>query len=134
MTKSLGRREFLGMTAAGTVGLIGASFWTKAWAADTPDLVVYNAKVYTVDDSMPRAEAFAVLGGRFVAVGKNDEIRALAGRRTRTFDAKGMMIVPGFNDSHNHVVGTDVLYSVHVGNPYVVEYVSIASIIDKLRA
>ena len=134
MPKSLRRREFLGMTVAGTAGLLGASFWTKAWAADMPDLVVYNAKVHTVDDSMPRAEAFAVLDGKFVAVGKSDEIRALAGRRTRTFDAKGMMIVPGFNDSHNHVVGTDVLYSVHVGNPFVVEYVSIASIIDKLRA
>ena len=50
MTKLLRRREFLGMTAAGTAGLIGASFWTKAWAADTPDLVVYNANIYTVDD------------------------------------------------------------------------------------
>ncbi len=133
MTKALRRREFLGLSA-GALGFVGASAWTKAWAADTPDLVVYNAKVYTVDGSVPRAEAFAVRDGKFVAVGKSDEIRGLAGRRTQRFDAKGMMIVPGFNDCHNHVVGTDVLYSVHVGNPFEVEYVSIASIIDKLRA
>ena len=135
MSQSISRREFLGLSAAGTVGLVGSSFWTKAWAtAETPDLAVYNAKVFTVDQSMPRAEAFAVRNGKFVAVGKSAEIRGLVGRGTRTFDAQGMMIVPGFNDSHNHIVGTDVLYSVHVGNPFEVEYVSIASIIDKLRA
>lgn len=135
MNKSMSRREFLGLTAAGTAGLVGSSFWTKAWAtAEAPDLVVYNAKVHTVDQSVPRAEAFAVRNGRFVAVGQSADIRGLIGRRTRAFDAKGMMIVPGFNDSHNHIAGTDVLYSVHVGNPFVAEYVSIASIIDKLRA
>lgn len=49
MTKSIRRREFLGLTAAGTVGLVGASLWTKAWAAvEAPDLVFYNAKAYTV--------------------------------------------------------------------------------------
>jgi predicted amidohydrolase YtcJ len=135
MSKSTSRREFLGLTAAGTVGLVGSSFWTRAWAAaETPDLVVYNAKVHTVDRSVPRAEAFAVRDGRFLAVGKSTEIRGLIGKGTQAFDAQGMMVVPGFNDSHNHIVGTDVLYSVHVGNPFVAEYVSIASIIDKLRA
>ena len=135
MSKSISRREFLGLTAAGTVGLVGSSFGTKAWATtETPDLVVYDAKVHTVDRAIPRAEAFAVRNGKFVAVGKSAEILGLVGRRTQTFDAKGMMVVPGFNDTHNHIVGTDVLYSVHVGNPFVVEYVSIASIVDKLHA
>ena len=44
-----------------------------------------------------------------------------------------MTIVPGFNDSHNHAPGNELLYEVLVGNPYDVEFVSIASIIDKLR-
>jgi predicted amidohydrolase YtcJ len=45
-----------------------------------------------------------------------------------------MTIVPGFIDAHNHAPGAILLYEVLVGNPYQVEFVTIASIIDKLRA
>jgi predicted amidohydrolase YtcJ len=45
-----------------------------------------------------------------------------------------MTIVPGFIDCHNHAGGVVLLYEVLVGNPYVVEFVTIASIIEKLRA
>jgi predicted amidohydrolase YtcJ len=99
-----------------------------------PDLVVFNAKVYTVDAQMPRAEAFAVKAGRFIAVGASDEIKSLAGRHTRTWDARQMTIVPGFIDAHNHAPGAILLYEVLVGNPYDVEFVTIASIVEKLRA
>src|SRR5258707_13323611 len=83
---------------------------------------------------MPKAEALAVKAGRFVAVGTSDDIRALAGKSTQTFDAKQMTVVPGFIDCHNHAPGNTLLYEVVVGNPYVVEFVTIASIVDKLRA
>lgn len=108
-----------------------------------PDLIVHNARVHTVDDVLPKAQAFAVRGGRFVAVG-SDDIKNLAGKKTRMLDAKRMMVVPGFIDTHNHAGagglgngyagGEGLLYDVHVGNPYEVEQVSIASIIDKLKA
>ena len=124
------RRGFINFAGA---GLLGASTWTKAWAAETPDLIVTNATVYTVDDAMPKAEAFAVRDGKFVAVGKSDDIKGLAGKGTQTFDAKGMTIVPGFIDCHNHAPGNVLLYEVIVGNPYVVEFVTIQSIIDKLK-
>ena len=45
-----------------------------------------------------------------------------------------MTIVPGFIDCHNHAGGTTLLYEVLVGNPFEVEFVTIASIVDKLRA
>jgi hypothetical protein len=45
-----------------------------------------------------------------------------------------MTIVPGFIDCHNHAPGNILLYEVVVGNPYVVEFVTISSIVDKLRA
>ena len=45
-----------------------------------------------------------------------------------------MTIVPGFIDCHNHAPGNVLLYEVVVGNPYVVEFVTIQSIIDKLKA
>jgi len=108
-----------------------------------PDLIVHNARVHTVNDALPKVQAFAVRAGRFVAVG-GDDIRSLAGKKTRVFDAKGMMVVPGFIDTHNHAGaggigngnagGEGLLYDVHVGNPYEVEQVSIASIIAKLKA
>ena len=99
----------------------------------SPDLIVVNAKVYTMDPRSPRAEAFAVSGGRFVAVGSTSDIRNLAGKNTQTFDAKGMTVVPGFIDCHNHAGGETLLNEVLVGNPFEVEFVSIRSIIDKLR-
>src|SRR5262245_10241544 len=146
MTDRQSRREFMGFTAAGVAGLL-----TPPWLADArgvsrrtiesvsslsadPDLVVYNAKVYTMDSAAPRAEAFAVLGGRFVQVGRTADIKALAGKRTQSVDAKQMTIVPGFTDCHNHAGGTTLLYEVLVGNPFEVEFVTIASIIDKLKA
>ena len=94
------------------------------------DLVVFNAKVYTVDESAPRAEAFAVKANRFVAVGKTADIKELIGKGTQTFDAQQMTVVPGFIDCHNHAPGNTLLYDVIVGNPYVVEFVTIDSIVD----
>src|SRR4029077_12302945 len=98
------------------------------------DLVVFNAKVYTVDSRMPTAEAFAVSGQRFVFVGNAAEAKTLIGKGTQTLDAKQRTIVPGFIDCHNHAGGNTLLYEVIVGNPYEVEFVTIASIVEKLRA
>ena len=125
------RREFLGLTGLGLAGAVTAR--RAAAEPQDPDLVVFNAKVYTVDARVPKAEAFAVKGGRFTAVGTTADIRALA-RGAQTFDARQMTIVPGFIDCHNHAPGNTLLYEVLVGNPYVVEFVTIASIVDKLRA
>ena len=89
-----------------------------------PDLIVINAKVYTMDTRAPRAEAFAVTNGRFTAVGTTNDIKGLAGTRTQTFDAKGMTVVPGFIDCHNHAGGEVLLNEVLVGNPFDVEFVT----------
>jgi predicted amidohydrolase YtcJ len=132
------RRGFMGLSAAGIAGLVGAR-WPGATAAaavdsaQDPDLVVFNAKVYTVDPLTPRVEAFAIKAGRFVAVGSTEDVKTLIGKRTQTFDAKQMTVVPGFIDAHNHAPGAILLYEVLVGNPYEVEFVTIASIVDKLR-
>ncbi|HTR37612.1 MAG TPA: amidohydrolase [Bryobacteraceae bacterium] len=131
------RRDFLGWTTAGIAGFAGAPWQRAAKAAEAPreaDLVVFNAKVYTVDASAPKAEAFAVKSGRFTAIGSSEDIRGLIGKTTQTYDAKQMTIVPGFIDCHNHAPGETLLYEVLVGNPYVVEFVTIGSIVEKLRA
>ncbi len=141
MHSSADRRDFLGLVAGGVAGAMA-----RPALADPqePDLIVFNAKVHTVDAALPKAQAFAVRAGRFVAVGSND-IKSLAGKKTQITDAKGMMVVPGFIDTHNHAGaggaidtgnagGEGLLYDVAVGNPYEVEQVSIASIIAKLKA
>ncbi|HJT87789.1 MAG TPA: amidohydrolase [Bryobacteraceae bacterium] len=129
------RRGFLAV-AGGTIASFGGGpgLRSATAAVQDTDLVVLNAKVYTVDARTPKAEAFAVQGGRFTAVGTTPEVRGLAGKATQTYDAGGMTIVPGFIDCHNHAPGNTLLYEVLVGNPYVVEFVTIASIVDKLRA
>ncbi|HEY0379537.1 MAG TPA: amidohydrolase [Pyrinomonadaceae bacterium] len=66
------------------------------------ELVVYNAKVRTMDARQPVAEAIAVYGNRIVAVGSSEEIRKLAGKGTRLLDARGALVLPGFNDAHVH--------------------------------
>ena len=85
-----------------------------------------------MDPQQPKAEAFAVKDGRFVALGSTRDIRSIGGQRPND-RCQQMTIVPGFIDSHNHAPGNELLYEVLVGNPYEVEFVTIDSIIDKLR-
>jgi hypothetical protein len=126
------RRDFIWSSGA---GVAGAALSGRTFAQTTsPDLVVWNAKVCTVDDRTPKAQAFAVKNNRFVAVGADEDIKGLIGRSTEIYDAKGMTITPGFIDCHNHAPGEMLLYEVLVGNPYEVEFVTIDSIVDKLKA
>jgi len=73
--------------------------------AGTADLVLLDATVYTVSESLPRAEAVAVVGDRIAAVGSNKAIEAWIGPNTRVVDAEGMTITPGFIESHGHLMG-----------------------------
>jgi predicted amidohydrolase YtcJ len=70
------------------------------------DLVLINAKVWTVNRAQPEAEALAVTRDRIVAVGRTDNIRALIGPKTRVLDLQGRRVVPGFFDSHVHLLGS----------------------------
>src|SRR5688572_33349450 len=110
------RGEFLGLSAAlagaFTLGRgpgarsAAAQQLTPAPASSAaPDLIVVNARVYTSDASMPRAEAFAVKGDRFVAVGSTSDVRNLASARTQVIDAQRMAVTPGFIDAHCHPSG-----------------------------
>ena len=69
------------------------------------DLVVVNAKVLTVDAQNTQAEAVAIRGNTFAAVGTTAAIRKMAGPQTRVIDAGGRTVVPGFIESHVHATG-----------------------------
>ena len=68
----------------------------------TADVIVINAKVQTMDEKRAQAEAIAITGNKIAAVGTTAEIRKLAGANTKIIDAKGKLILPGFNDAHVH--------------------------------
>ena len=66
------------------------------------DLIIVNGNMHTMDRNHPTAEAIAIDGNRIIAVGSNDEIKKLAGANTKVIDAKGQLVLPGFNDAHVH--------------------------------
>ncbi|MFC7704167.1 amidohydrolase [Plastorhodobacter daqingensis] len=70
----------------------------------TPDLIVTNARILTMDPARPRAGAIALGGGRILALGTPAETEALAGPATRVIDGRGRSVLPGFVESHLHLV------------------------------
>lgn len=66
------------------------------------DLVIINANVRTMDKANPTAEAIAVKGRKIFFVGSNDEAKKFIASNTKTIDAKGKLVIPGFNDAHVH--------------------------------
>jgi predicted amidohydrolase YtcJ len=72
-------------------------------SASRIDLAITNARIWTGDEQRPSAEALAVTDGKLIAVGTNAQIAAL-GDASRTIDAKGRLVLPGFNDSHLHFI------------------------------
>lgn len=82
----------------------------------TAEMIVTNAKVLTMDALRPRAEAVALAGGKIVAVGTAAEISALGGSATRVIDAGGRTLLPGFFESHLHLVlGGNELVQLQIG-------------------
>ncbi len=70
----------------------------------TAEMIITNARVLTMDEVRPRAEAVALAGGRILAVGSAAEVGALTGPATRVIDAGGRTLLPGFVESHLHLV------------------------------
>lgn len=68
------------------------------------DIIIFNAQVFTSDDSNPRAEAVAVKGNRIVYVGSNDGAAGFKTSTTRTIDAGQRTLTAGFIDSHVHLL------------------------------
>jgi hypothetical protein len=69
------------------------------------DLVLRGGRVHTLDAGRPLATVVAIRGNRIVAVGDASGIARLVGKRTRVVELAGRTVVPGFNDSHAHLLG-----------------------------
>src|SRR5436853_299925 len=75
------------------------------------DLVLLHGKIWTVNKSQPEAEALAVWRDRVVSVGTMADVQPLIGPGTRVIDLKGRRVVPGFYDSHIHLLGSGMRLS-----------------------
>ena len=72
-------------------------------SAETAELVINNAKVYTVNKNQPDAEALAVKDGKIIFVGNNTDAKKYIGDKTEVIDAKGQFVMPGFIEGHGHI-------------------------------
>ncbi len=103
------------------------SFWVLQSAVFAQaDLVIINADIRTIDNAKPRAAAVAVTQNKISAVGTNREIQRLIGANTQTIDARGKLVLPGFNDAHVHFMSMgNQFFSINLRNaktpPEVVE-------------
>jgi predicted amidohydrolase YtcJ len=81
---------------------LAAAVLLSGQAADT---IYHNGKIITVSKTQPLAEAVAIRGNRFIAVGNNAKILKLRGPSTSIVDLQGQAVVPGLIESHGHPVG-----------------------------
>src|SRR5215471_15431203 len=95
------RRRFL--------GLVGGACAAQA-AGTRPDLLLVNGNIHTMDPANPRAEAVAIAGGRFLAVGSMQEISGLSTAGVPRVDLGGRTVVAGFIDAHLHTASSGLLH------------------------
>jgi predicted amidohydrolase YtcJ len=92
------RRDFVfGLGALGALSMV-------SWSMDRtePETILYNGNFWTVDPRQPRAQAVAISGGRFLAIGSNEEVLPLAAGNAKKIDLGGKTVLPGFIDAHSH--------------------------------
>ncbi len=82
--------------------------------AQTPDTILLNGKILTLDAKSSVAPAVAIADGRITAVGSADDIRKLAGPGTRVIDLRGRTVIPGLIDSHLHAIRAALSFSTEV--------------------
>jgi predicted amidohydrolase YtcJ len=88
------------LTLAASLALACSSMESMA----AVDLILYNARVYTAEPGQPLQQAIAVENGKVAAVGSDAQVLRLKQPGTRTVDLGGKVLMPGFIDSHSHMV------------------------------
>jgi predicted amidohydrolase YtcJ len=110
----------------GTSLILQAETQILQWDYLTPDLLITNGKIITVDENFSIAEALAIKDNRIVAVGKTADILNLKGPKTEILDLQGKTVIPGLQDSHIHflLLGSDLLYKINLGECTSVEQIT----------
>ena len=99
-----------------TIACVAAFFTLLSGSAraQTPETILLNGKIITLDARSTAAQALAVSNGRVTAVGSSDEVRRLAGPATRVIDLGGRTVIPGLIDSHLHAIRAALSFSTEV--------------------
>ena len=79
--------------------------FTSCNSKPAPDLIIFNANIWTVDSENPKTEALAITDGKITHTGKSDEILKLKSETTKEIDAKGAFVMPGWIEGHGHFSG-----------------------------
>lgn len=108
------RREVLQGLAGLLIGSATGALHAREIPAMAPNLILHNARITTLDRQNPQASAVAIADGRFVAVGDDAEILALADAGTQIVDANKRRIIPGLIDSHIHVIRGGLNYNLEL--------------------
>ncbi|MCY4366994.1 MAG: amidohydrolase [Chloroflexi bacterium] len=99
------------------------------------NLLLVNARVFTMDPGKPHAEAVAVSGDRIVNVGSNEDILALRSPESEVIDCRALPLLPGINDAHCHVLTTASTFSsVDCGPPVITSIGQLLSAISDRAA
>ncbi|MFT3882425.1 MAG: amidohydrolase [Gemmatales bacterium] len=96
-------------------------------AMTAPDLILHNGKITTLDPKQPEVSAVAIAGGRFTAVGDDDNIVKLKSTNTKAIDLGGRRLIPGLNDSHLHLIRGGLNYNMEL------RWDGVPSLADALR-
>jgi predicted amidohydrolase YtcJ len=80
----------------------------------TPDLILFNGKITTLDPGQPEVAALAIKDGLISAIGTNEDIKKTAGNNTSIIDLKQKRVIPGLNDSHLHLIRGGLNYNLEL--------------------
>jgi predicted amidohydrolase YtcJ len=94
----------LALLLASLLYLASQGFWNET-ADSSPDIIIHNGEIITMEQSPAQVEALAILGESIVAVGNENDILAMAGSDTQFIDLEGRTLLPGFIDAHSHHIG-----------------------------
>ena len=81
---------------------------------NSADVIIYNGKLATQDDKRSFAQAAAIRGGKFIAVGSDREMMAYRGADTKLIDLHKRTVIPGLNDSHLHLIREGLNYNMEL--------------------
>lgn len=98
-------------TTFATLFIIGTVCMACVHSSNEPaDLILSNARIYTMEEDQPWAEAVAIKGNKILAVlSNNGQIKSYTGADTRIIDLEGKFVLPGFIDAHTHFSGAGAL-------------------------
>ena len=93
------------------------------------ELILFNGNIVTMDKEYPKVQAVAVDSGKIVKMGNDSDILPLKAEQTKVVDLQGKLLLPGFNDSHMHLLsyGTSLVKANLIGTT------SIEHLIDQMK-